>query len=133
MSSRDEVTTSLVEGKWICLVVLWPETARRESRCPLYRAMLFFMHQVPTNSITDLITKVLLISLQIQLLTSLQKCSDFTTNSSTDLITKVLLISFQTVTDLLHLITNCLLTTLIDLLLISLQSVYLLHYKLLSY
>jgi hypothetical protein len=60
ISSKDEVITSPVVGNEFCLVVLWPETARPESRCPLYRVML--------SSCTK--------SLQLQklLLTSLQKC-----------------------------------------------------------
>src|ERR1700676_852366 len=76
MSSRGKVITSLVEGKGFCLVVLWPETARRETRCPLYRVRLFFMRKVPTTTkiVTDSITKLLLNSSQIvidQLLASI--------------------------------------------------------------
>ena len=41
MSSRDKVITSLIVGNVICLVVLWPETVRCETRCPLNHTMLF--------------------------------------------------------------------------------------------
>ena len=41
MTGRDKVNTSLVVVNDICLVVMWPETARHETRCPLNCAMLF--------------------------------------------------------------------------------------------
>jgi hypothetical protein len=128
MSVRSQVITSHEVGRVSCLVVLCPKTMRRESRCSLYHIMHFCAlspHKL-NYSITDFITKVLLISLQTQLLSSLQKCywfhyklnywlhyksvtnfklnywlhyksvTNFITNSITDFITKVLLISLQT-------------------------------------
>ena len=40
-SSKDKAITSPTVGSGVCLVVLCPETVRRESECPLYRVVLF--------------------------------------------------------------------------------------------
>jgi hypothetical protein len=133
-SCECKVITSHIVGRVSCLVVLCPKTARRESRCPLYRAMLFcalsphkLNYWLHYKSVS---LQVSLISLQTQLLTSSQKCywlhyklnyllhyksvTDFITNSITYFITKMLLTLLQTQ------------------LLTSLQKCYWLHYKLLS-